>query len=515
MNKPLISAVCTMTLLYFGCCQAIINGRELEPKKVERLKPFTIFMQTHHSKRTLGSCGSTLVGDRYLLTASHCIYDKYAIASEDEKGNPKRPKKVFVSKITACDTPSTCSENIRLEKFKVHRIVEPPEPYYPRKPFYNDLALIVLERPVVNDPVKLIDPQEILNVKTALTVLGWGLKNSTHPSNSLLKGTVEYRSISMDDLERKDLGPEYLKRLQNAKFILNGKLSGQIPCDGDSGGPVLLREHGSAWQTGVISSTGPELLSLEEQYQENRKIKCDPTNSFSTATNLQYAVYRDWIESYIGPYSPHHGLPPVFRICVKDITDYSRLVYTPETVLRARPLFHSDQEVDTIPIEQNQVRCFTSGDFSYQPSGQWLISVISDLGQLGEPRAVLPTQNCRTMIFPLDHTETKGVHKIDTDSQWGKKTFGCGYALLSDYVQIKNATLLVRYQIKQLKRIDATWDYEGEWTYRLSTLKRNDDDPYQQAMTEFKLSDQYPFYPLGSLRYSMDVKQPAKGHDEL
>ncbi len=183
-DKNMISkkSICSLVLLWPFVCQAIINGETLGTQEARKLEPFAVYLSGYHyepgKKTETKFCGSTLINDRYLVSAAHCIYNTYALGKKEPKKIPLK-----VSLIKLCDTPSSCEKDRK--KFKIHRIVEPPEPYQIKKPHTHDLVLLVLEKPVTNTPVTLVEPHTILDGKT-LMAIGWGLKNLTDKSDDLV-----------------------------------------------------------------------------------------------------------------------------------------------------------------------------------------------------------------------------------------------------------------------------------------------------------------------------------------
>ena len=501
-----------IALLYSTISQAIINGIELELEEDERLESFTVFLRAWHHGPTFNipeRCGSTLIGDRYLLTAGHCIYDKFFIANHDEDGNPKKPIKVLLSseEITLCDSPLTCYEDRKNEKFKIHRVVEPPEPYLPISPYINDIALIILEKPVTNIPITLINQQAVLKNGKTLMALGWGLKNLTHASDNLLKGFMAYQDIDKDNLpDYLQRDPHYLKNLQRKKFLLNGTLFDQMPCRGDSGGPVLDEEDGIR-QVGVISSKGSKLLlsGVEEntQFPLFRINQCTPATDIATITDLRSDLYRNWISLYMSAFSPHYGIPPVHRICIKDETDYQQFPHAPQPITEVASAFEANKHWQLHP--DSSIHCITVDDFSGIQPDHLLVSITPTFfDKQGNQQAMLSTIDCRKVIHSMNNFDSTKF--FASYNPWAKKEEGCGYVLMASNNNLNhNISLLLRYHLSQTRDQES---YKVMWEYRLSTKKRSK-SAVDQARVEFDDPETYPFYLMGSVVYS-EGEQPVE-----
>ncbi|XP_053683729.1 serine protease grass-like [Sabethes cyaneus] len=195
-------------------------------------------------------CGGTLIHERYVLTAAHCLHDSKLTLDHVRLGEH--------NKITAIDCEGEegdCAgpvQDVAVENTITH-------PSYNRPRFSNDIGLIRLASSVTfSDQIKPIclpatdEFRNLLHNKYVLT--GWGTTEANSVSNVLLKA--------------------YLPRVENSKceqIMKNNSLSITLSesqlcaggtnlkdsCRGDSGGPLgtvgLLHGEPRFIQFGIVS----------------------------------------------------------------------------------------------------------------------------------------------------------------------------------------------------------------------------------------------------------------------
>ncbi|XP_050079772.1 CLIP domain-containing serine protease B4-like [Anopheles maculipalpis] len=224
---------------------------------------------------TPARCVGTLIQERYVLTAAHCVHFL-----------PVENIKLFfgvslISVLDQCLADGECQER-RAAEFLIH-------PGYNAHSSTNDVALIRVSEPVYTSDAVMpaclsldhVFDENLPDDKRVLS-LGWGKTGYGGMSDS--KRLVYLNVISQDECS------EYLTnntRINPSMFFsvmcTLGVLRGQDVCQGDSGAPMLHFRDKRFYVVGVVS-TGP---------------KCDPAagNSTKLAPGIATRVseYNNWI----------------------------------------------------------------------------------------------------------------------------------------------------------------------------------------------------------------------------
>ncbi|MFF8657761.1 S1 family peptidase [Streptomyces huasconensis] len=241
-----------------GSAGAIVNGDD----STQRYP----FMATVPVKEYGAQCGATLVDARWVLTAAHCVNPELATPT---------------GTIRVGSDHRTTGGTVR----NIDKIVTAPgyaQDMTGTKPNVNDLALIRLDRPVPQRPVRIA--KKAGPVGTPTRVLGFGtvveaptLEDAKFPDRLQ---QLDTRRGAVTECAPGWAGPTRLCTVSTKPKAM--------ACNGDSGGPQLQRAGNGRWEL-IGATSGPG--------SERQGCATGP----GLYTNVP--VYKDWISKTIR----HHG----------------------------------------------------------------------------------------------------------------------------------------------------------------------------------------------------------------
>lgn len=178
-------------------------------------------------------CGATLINDRYVLTAAHCV-------------SGFSPERITV-RLLEHDRSSNDENTIDR---KVKRVVR--HAGYTSTTYNNDIALLELSSPVEFNnllrPVCLPTPGKSFTGAQA-TVTGWGAVQE-HGSISTNLQEVTVPILANSECRKTGYGPN---RITDNMLCAGLKQGGKDSCQGDSGGPLHVANNGKYEVVGVVS----------------------------------------------------------------------------------------------------------------------------------------------------------------------------------------------------------------------------------------------------------------------
>lgn len=220
------------TYYFSGCGIENVNTRIINGRRAERFRyPWMVLILPSETNAPgYYNCGGSIINDRYILTAGHCLM------------GGRRPAQIRAI-IGAYDRneANLGREGYRLEveSYKVH------ERYSSGGP---DIALIKLKYPLTFtstfSPICLATFSNYNN----LFIYGWGRQNQ----GSNLVNPTFLHEVEVDQVQNRTCSRFWGNRFDQQHHICAGTQTGI--CSGDSGSPLSTRANGRVNQVGIVSS---------------------------------------------------------------------------------------------------------------------------------------------------------------------------------------------------------------------------------------------------------------------
>ncbi|XP_017772374.1 PREDICTED: venom protease [Nicrophorus vespilloides] len=209
----------------FKAVKLVVGGSKAEPKEFPHMA--AIGFDVGSGERGY-HCGGSLISERFVLTAAHCI----------NTNNFGEAKYVRVGDLNLKDD----NENADPQEYNVVQRIRHPQ--YKRPSRYNDIALLKLERDVIFTPYVrpiCLNTLSVLDNKEAIAT-GWGLVELYGTNNDhLLKVTL---SMFSNNLCREKYPPNrsnYKDGILDDSQVCAGSFTERKDtCQGDSGGPLQI-----------------------------------------------------------------------------------------------------------------------------------------------------------------------------------------------------------------------------------------------------------------------------------
>lgn len=196
------------------------------------------------------SCGGTLINNRYVLTAGHCVIGE--IERKIGKLSVVKFGEHNTDTIIDCNKDSKC--NNRPVTIEVDQVEYPPNyDGLSNSPF--DIALVRLKQKVDYTnfirPICLPEPNEASRNAEMMTTAGWGRIENGTASKVLLKVEIPF----VDKRQCSRLYSSAGVFLIDSQICAGGE-GGKDSCAGDSGGPLMRRSSANPlvwYQEGIVS----------------------------------------------------------------------------------------------------------------------------------------------------------------------------------------------------------------------------------------------------------------------
>lgn len=254
-HKEITTIKCGRTPLYKSDNTRVVGGYGVKLGEL----PWQVLIRNYGSAH----CGGSILSDRWILTAAHCLYFF-----------PSRLSTFTVSAgLTKLGRSQESEQHVEIEEDYIHPDFNNPE-------YGNDVALLKLRAPLRFDgftqPICLPRRHETFEDRVC-TVSGWGWNGKENAQN------LTAVNLPTVQLEKCKKAPKSGPWIYDSNLCAGFDAGERDACQGDSGGPFACRMTSGQWVLPGLVSWG-----------EGCALKKEP------AVMTKVTSFLDWIEDITG-----------------------------------------------------------------------------------------------------------------------------------------------------------------------------------------------------------------------
>ena len=318
-------------------------------------------------------CGGSYIGDRYILTAAHCV-----------EGQTTQDFEVIAG-INNLNHEATEGVRLTPQQIYIH-------PDYDNSMLANDIAIIELPRVLAAHeamPVTIADATTRTNTPdgTDMTVAGWG---STTPEQGNHTTSAQLLQVTVPMINQ-DICKATFSYVNNVtdNFCAGYAYEGYDSCRGDSGGPLVINSTGV--QLGIVSFGST---------------RCGATNSYGVYTNI--SNYTDWITQITSGLSYSEMSPRAYKETGTNTHEFviKNISASDITVNNVTaPFWSNDINISTTSPE----RCFDgTNSHTLASGGSCTVEASFDSADYGK----------RNLAITLNYTANSTAYSVELEAQY-------------------------------------------------------------------------------------------------